>query len=111
MQNQDRDARKIDLGKIDGASELGWQSSDGHDTAEEPGASDLQLKDTIVVRDPFQNQATHGIRAAAALASGRRAVRLLWIALTISLAAHLVIPAYIVSATTRSEKVALMDGT
>jgi len=38
-------------------------------------------------------------------------VRLLWIALSISLAAHLVIPAYIVSVTTWSEKVALMNGT
>lgn len=111
MQNQDRDARKIDLGKIEGASEAAWQSTNGHDSAEEQGGSDLQLNDTIVVRDPFQNQATHGIRAAAALASGRRTVRLLWIALTLSLAAHLVIPAYIVSVTTRSEKVALLDGT
>ena len=31
--------------------------------------------------------------------------------MTLSLAAHLVIPAYIVSVTTRSEKVALLDGT
>jgi hypothetical protein len=111
MQNQDREPRKIDLGKIEGASELGWQSPEGADTSEEPAGSDLQLNDTIVVRDPFQNQAIHGIRAAAALASGRRKIRLLWIALTISLAAHLVIPACIVSATTRSEKVALLDGT
>ena len=69
MQNQDRDARKIDLGKIEGASEVAWQSTNEHDSAEEQGGSDLQLNDTIVVRDPFQNQATHGIRAAAALAS------------------------------------------
>ena len=73
--------------------------------------TDLQLNDTIVARDPIQNDLPRENRAAAALASGRRTVRLLWIALSISMVAHLVIPAYIVSATTRSEKVALLDGT
>jgi hypothetical protein len=70
----------------------------------------MQLNDTIVFRNPLQNQVMHRDRTAAVLASGRRTVRLLWIALSISLAAHLVIPAYIISVTTRSEKVALMDG-
>jgi hypothetical protein len=36
---------------------------------------------------------------------------LLWIALTLSLAGHVVVPIYIVSITARPEKVALMDGT
>jgi hypothetical protein len=64
-----------------------------------------------VVRRPFDNRMIDDSRAAVALARGRRTVRLLWIALSISLGAHLVIPAYIVSATTRPEKVALIDGT
>jgi hypothetical protein len=50
-------------------------------------------------------------QAANSLASARRTVRLLWIVLVASLVAHLVIPAYIVTAMTRPEKVALMDGT
>ena len=111
MQNQDPCARKTVLRKIEGASESESESNREHDPVEDIASSDLQLNDTIVVRNPFQTQVSHGKNAARALASGRRTVRLLWIALTISAAAHLVIPAYIVSATTRSEKVALMDGT
>ena len=49
--------------------------------------------------------------AANALASGRRTVRLLWVALVGSLAAHLIIPVCLVTAMMRPEKVALMDGT
>src|SRR6266446_4499246 len=111
MRNQDPGAPKNDSGKAGEKSERPWQSTDGPGCAQEPCSPDLQLRDTIVLRDPFQTQAIRRTGAAAALASGRRTVRLLWIALTLSLAAHLVIPAYIVSATTRSEKVALMDGT
>jgi hypothetical protein len=72
--------------------------------------SNEQLRDTAVIRSPLENAWIDGRRAAAALASGRRTVRLLWIALLISLAGHLLIPAFIVSATTRTEKVALVDG-
>jgi hypothetical protein len=111
MQNHDPCARKTVLRKIEGASESEPESNREHDPVEDIPSSDLQLNDTIVVRNPFQTQVSPGKNAARALASGRRTVRLLWIALTISAAAHLVIPAYIVSATTRSEKVALMDGT
>jgi hypothetical protein len=50
-------------------------------------------------------------RAANSLAAARRTARLLWISLIASMAAHLVIPAYIVTAMMRPEKVALMDGT
>ena len=49
--------------------------------------------------------------AANALASGRRTIRLLWIALIVSLVAHLIIPVCLVTAMMRPEKVALMDGT
>lgn len=50
-------------------------------------------------------------QTAKALAAARRTLRLLWIALIISLIAHLVIPVWIVTVMERPEKVALMDGT
>ncbi|MBV9298989.1 MAG: hypothetical protein JO066_08430 [Verrucomicrobia bacterium] len=73
--------------------------------------ADEQLNETSVPRDPLQEGDTRKNCAANALASGRRTVRLLWIALIVSLAAHLVIPLCIVTAMVRPEKVALMDGT
>jgi hypothetical protein len=92
-----------------GVSESTLESARGSDS-DDLAPPDLQLNDTMVLRNPLQNEFMCGDRTAAALASGRRTVRLLWIALSISLAAHLVIPAYIVSVITRPEKVALMDG-
>jgi hypothetical protein len=76
-----------------------------------PWAVDLQLKDTPVYRDPLEELDKRSSGAASALAAGRRTVRLLWIALIVSLVAHLVIPVCIVTAMVRPEKVALMDGT
>jgi hypothetical protein len=72
--------------------------------------SDEQLDETTVSRNPLQERESRGNRGAHALASGRRTVRLLWIALVVSLAAHLIIPVCLVSAIVRPEKVALMDG-
>ena len=73
--------------------------------------ADEQLSDTWVSRDPLQEKEARNNLAANAIASGRRTVRLLWISLIISLAAHLIIPVCIVTAMVRPEKVALMDGT
>jgi hypothetical protein len=73
--------------------------------------ADEQLIDTCVSRNPLLEGENRNDHAANALASGRRTVRLLWIALVISLIAHLIIPACIVTAMVRPEKVALMDGT
>jgi len=73
--------------------------------------ADEQLQDTIVSRNPLQEPASQKNLAASALASGRRTVRLLWVALVGSLAAHLIIPVCLVTAMMRPEKVALMDGT
>jgi hypothetical protein len=109
MENPDREGRKPSFQMSKGIPESGLESARGYDP-DDLAPPDLQLNDTMVLRNPLQNQSVHGDRTAAALASGRRTVRLLWIALLISLAAHLVIPAYIVSVTTRPEKVALMDG-
>ena len=50
-------------------------------------------------------------RAANALAAQRRTVRLLWVSLVLSLAAHVVVPLYLVTVMTRPQKVALLDGT
>lgn len=73
--------------------------------------SDEQLEETTASRNPLQERERRRDLAANALASGRRTVRLLWIALVVSLAAHLIIPVCLVSAMMRPEKVALMDGT
>jgi hypothetical protein len=74
-------------------------------------AVDFQLKETPVFRDPLEKSDKRSSGAANALAAGRRTVRLLWIALIVSLVAHLVIPVCIVTSMVRPEKVALMDGT
>jgi hypothetical protein len=73
--------------------------------------TDEQLEETTASRDPLQQQERRRDPAAQALASGQRTVRLLWIALVVSLTAHLIIPVCLVSAMMRPEKVALMDGT
>jgi hypothetical protein len=72
--------------------------------------ADEQLNVCSIARSPLQERESRGNVAANALASGRRTVRLLSIALIISLAAHLVIPVCLVTAMVRPEKVALMDG-
>ena len=72
---------------------------------------DEQLTEIDVGRDPLNLPANRNHRAANSLASARRTVRLLWIALVISLLAHLFVPAYIVTTMKMPEKVALMDGT
>jgi len=109
MENRDGEMRKASVQTSTVTSESSPESDRGYDP-DDLAPPDLQLNDTIVFRNPLENPFKHGDRTTAALASGRRTVRLLWIALSVSLAAHLVIPAYIVSVTTRSEKVALMDG-
>ena len=73
--------------------------------------ADEQLHDITVPRNPLQEGKSRKCLASTALASGRRTVRLLWVALVISLAAHLIIPVCIVTVMTRPERVALMDGT
>src|SRR6476660_9164322 len=70
---------------------------------------DQQLIDTAADRNLLQDSVRQRNHAANALASGRRAVRLLWIALVVSLAAHLIVPVFLVTALVRPEKVALMD--
>jgi hypothetical protein len=96
---------------IDRAPESNQQSLEERISAGDLRGSEWQLDDTIVFRNAWQNPSVQIKKAAARLASGRRTVRLLWIALLVSMAAHLVIPSFIVSKTTQSEKVALMDGT
>jgi hypothetical protein len=73
--------------------------------------ADEQLNDTTVFRDPLQEVESRKNLAAKTLAAGRRTVRLLWIALIVSMMAHLIIPVCLVTAMVRPEKVALMDGT
>jgi hypothetical protein len=73
--------------------------------------SDEQLNETIVSRNPLDDPESRKNLAAHALASGRRTVRLLWIAVVVLLVAHLIVPVCLVTVMIRPEKVALMDGT
>jgi len=111
MGTLERGAREREMRVTGPVPESSLRSAETDEPGDDLAGSDLHLNDAIVTRNPTQNDVTGKNRAAAALASGRRTVRLLWIALSISMVAHLIIPAYIVSATTRSEKVALLDGT
>src|SRR3984885_16156290 len=83
----------------------------GENLSTDEWVSDEQLEVTTASRNPLQERENRRDRAAQALASGQRTVRLLWIALVVSLTAHLIIPVCLVSAMMRPEKVALMDGT
>jgi len=73
--------------------------------------ADRRLIDTAAVRNLLPDTVNQKNLAANALASGRRTIRLLWIALIVSLIAHLLIPICMVTVMMRPEKVALMDGT
>jgi hypothetical protein len=78
------------------------------------GFVDLQdesLHETEVSRDSRVEAAMQRNHAANRLAAANRTNRLLWIALILSLLAHVVVPMYLVTAVTKPEKVALMDGT
>ncbi|HEX3444857.1 MAG TPA: hypothetical protein VHS80_09070 [Chthoniobacterales bacterium] len=70
-----------------------------------------ELEEVEVERNPLREDVQRVNRAANRLASARITVRLLWIALIVSLCAHCVVPAYIITAMAHPEKVALMDGT
>jgi hypothetical protein len=69
------------------------------------------LEETEVSRDPKIEAAMQRNHAANRLAAENRTTRLLWIALALSLLAHVIVPVYLVTAMTKPEKVALMDGT
>jgi hypothetical protein len=86
-------------------------ASRAEDWATDVRVEDQPLIDTAAVRNPIRETVSQKNLAANALASGRRTARLLWIALIVSLTAHLIIPVCIVTAMIRPEKVALMDGT
>jgi hypothetical protein len=74
-------------------------------------SGDESLYETEVNRDPRTEAAIQRNHVANRLAAAKRTTRLLWIALILSLLGHLVVPVYLVTAMSRPEKVALMDGT
>jgi len=75
------------------------------------GSNDESLEATEVSRDPRVEAAIQRNHAANRLAAANRTNRLLGIALILSLLAHVIVPIYLVTAMTKPEKVALMDGT
>ena len=85
--------------------------SPGADLTQPADYSEECLDETEVSRDPRVETAMRRNHAANRLAAASRTNRLLWIALILSLVAHVIVPIYLVSAMTKPEKVALMDGT
>jgi hypothetical protein len=75
------------------------------------GANSESLETTELSRDPRVEAAMQRNGAANRLAAANRTNRLLGIALILSLLAHVIVPIYLVTAMTKPEKVALMDGT
>ncbi|HEX3446022.1 MAG TPA: hypothetical protein VHS80_14995 [Chthoniobacterales bacterium] len=110
MEAQETDAVSRKKVTSEPTTSMAFATNWGEHWTDSPVA-DQQLIDTAVFRNPLQDAVSQKNFAANTLASGRRAVRLLWIALIVSLTAHLIIPVCIVTAMIRPEKVALMDGT
>jgi hypothetical protein len=81
------------------------------DQAGSTGMDEESLEATAVSRDARMDVAMQRNHAANRLAAANRSNRLLWIALILSLLAHVIVPIYLVTAMTKPEKVALMDGT
>jgi hypothetical protein len=75
------------------------------------GSDEETLEATELSREPRVEAAMRRNHAANRLAAANRTNRLLWIALIVSLLAHVIVPIYLVTAMTKPEKVALMDGT
>ena len=75
------------------------------------GLDEESLEATEVSRDARADAAMQRNHAANRMAAANRTTRLLWIALILSLIAHVIVPIYLVTAMTKPEKVALMDGT
>jgi hypothetical protein len=75
------------------------------------GSDEESLEATELSREPRVEAAMRRNHAANRLAAANRTNRLLWIALIVSLLAHVIVPIYLVAAMTKPEKVALMDGT
>jgi hypothetical protein len=75
------------------------------------GVDEESLEATEVSREPRVEAAMRRNHVANRLAAANRTNRLLWIALILSLLAHVIVPIYLVTAMTKPEKVALMDGT
>jgi len=69
------------------------------------------LEATEVSREPRVEAAMRRNHVVNRLAAANRTNRLLGIALILSLLAHVIVPIYLVTAMTKPEKVALMDGT
>ena len=81
------------------------------DESWETGSNEESLEASEVSRDTRADIAMQRNHAANRLAAANRTNRLLWIAVILSLLAHVIVPIYLVTAMTKPEKVALMDGT
>src|SRR5258708_9530906 len=91
------------------------QRDENQDLPVEPSdfcvSSEESLEETEVEGDARIEAALQRNDVANRLAAASRTARLLWIALILSLLGHVIVPVYLVTAMTKPEKVALMDGT
>ncbi|MBV8970217.1 MAG: hypothetical protein JO331_14335 [Verrucomicrobia bacterium] len=96
-----------------GSVELAKQQAESQPVSAEV-AADLAGEELLVTyreRDPRLLLRQADNCAARSLAAGRRTIRLLWLALVLSIVGHLIVPICLVSVLQHPEKVALMDGT
>jgi hypothetical protein len=96
-------------GSVDLAKEQGESQPVSAEVAADLAGEELLVTDRE--RDPRLLLRQADNQAARTLASGRRTIRLLWLALVLSMIGHLVVPVCLVSLLQHPEKVALMDGT
>jgi hypothetical protein len=110
----DKTTESIGSGIKSGTGSIGVGQSlgdHGNESSTPGGIALEELESVEVERNPLREDVQRANRAANSLASARITVRLLWVALIVSLCAHCVVPAYIITAMAHPEKVALMDGT
>jgi hypothetical protein len=105
--------RRTSVQSANGSIELAKEQGESQLVSAEV-AADLAGEELLVTdreRDPRLLFRLVDNRAARALAVGRRTIRLLWLALVLSIIGHLIVPICLVSVLQHPEKVALMDGT
>jgi hypothetical protein len=105
--------RRTSVQSANGSIELAKEQGESQLVSAEV-AADIAEEELLVTdreRDPRLLLRQVDNRATRALAVGRRTIRLLWLALVLSIIGHLIIPICLVSVLQHPEKVALMDGT
>ena len=103
---------RVQISREEKAELAGAESQDSDlEQAESSVNAEESLEEIEVHRGTNPHVAMQRNHVANRLAAANRTTRLLWIGLSISLLGHVIVPVYLVTAMTKPEKVALMDGT